>query len=80
MTLEARKGKATKEKLSSKERWKELWGCRKGMEKSRKHREAEKYDSISNSYPSFSAGKKQTFVIMSFQSYRGIWYKSICPI
>lgn len=32
MTLEARKGKATKEKLSSKERWKELWGYRKGME------------------------------------------------
>lgn len=32
MTLKARKGKATKEKLSSKERRKELWGYRKGTE------------------------------------------------
>lgn len=79
MTLEARKGKATKEKLSSSERWRELWGCRKDVE-NLESTEKQKSMTVSLIPTPASQQEKNTFVIMSFQSYRGIWYKRICPV
>lgn len=79
MNLKARKSKATKEMLSSMERRKELWGYRKGTENLES---AEKQKSMTASLIPTPASQqeKKTIVIMSFQLYRGIWYKCLCPI